>query len=157
MRRLILVSMLLCAPATAAPLVAYDDSLQNGFEDWSWAQHSLTQTSPVHSGKHSISVEPDSWTALYLHLGAGIDLGTYDALDFWIHGGPSGGQKLTVALRIAGQDAGDAPLERFVSGGAVPAGHWAHVHVPFADLGVTSGVLDGFWFQDATGGDQPAV
>ncbi|HEX4439370.1 MAG TPA: glycoside hydrolase family 44 protein [Thermoanaerobaculia bacterium] len=143
--------------AAAQPLTAYDDALQNGFADWSWAVHDLAATSPVHSGTDAISFEPDAWGGLYFHRDAGIDVGSYDALDFFIHGGATGGQAIRVALISGGSSVGDAPLDGFVSGGAIPAGAWASVHVPFAALGVTSGILDGFWLQADTAGDQAAV
>jgi len=34
----------------------YTDSLQNSWENWSWAQTNLSATSPVHGGTNSISV-----------------------------------------------------------------------------------------------------
>ena len=41
--------------ARAANLVAYDEALENGFADWSWATHSLAATAYVHTGTKSIS------------------------------------------------------------------------------------------------------
>jgi Glycoside hydrolase family 44 len=156
----LLALLLLAVPAvaSAAPLTVYDDQLRNGFADWSWATHNLSQTSIVHTGTAAVSFEPDSWQALFLHRDLGIDTTAYSAVDFWIHGGPSGGQSLTVALTVGGSPVGQsAALGPFIAGGTVPAGQWAKVHVPFASLGVTSGAFDGFWLQDATGGNQSAV
>ena len=48
-------------------------------------------------------------------------------------------------------------MSDFISGGKIPAGQWVEVHVPFASLGVSSGVLSGFWFIDGSGGTQAAV
>jgi Glycoside hydrolase family 44 len=143
--------------AGAAPLVVYDDQLRNGFDDWSWAAGTLFQTAVVHSGTAAASFEPDNWDALFLHRDLGINTAEYEALEFWIHGGPNGRQKLEISLTIEGDAIGRAPLDGFISGGAVPAGQWARVRVPFASLGVTSGSFNGFWIQDDTGGDQAAV
>lgn len=150
------------AAAAAAPLTVYDDQLRNGFADWSWATHNLGQTAVVHGGTAAASFEPDAWQALFLHRDLGIDTAAYEAVNFWIHGGPGGGQNLTIALAVGGSPTGNggSALGPFIvggSGGSVPAGQWAKVHVPFASLGVTSGTFDGFWLQDGTGGNQAAV
>ena len=150
------------AAAAAAPLTVYDDQLRNGFADWSWATHNLGQTAVIHGGMAAASFEPDAWQALFLHRDLGIDGAVYEAVDFWIHGGPGGGQNLTIALTVGGSTTGNggAALAPFIvggSGGSVPAGQWAKVHVPFASLGITSGTFDGFWLQDGTGGNQAAV
>jgi Glycoside hydrolase family 44 len=143
--------------ACAAPLVIYDDQLRNGFEDWSWATHTLSQTSFVHTGTAAASFEPDAWQALYFHTPAGMVVGTYDAIEFWVHGGPSGNQAVRIDLLIDRASAGGGSLDTFVAGGHIPANAWAKVRVPFASVGVYSGTLDGFWLQDATGGNQPTV
>jgi hypothetical protein len=147
------------AVTAAAPLTVYDDQLRNGFADWSWATHNLGQTLVVHGGTAAASFEPDAWQAFFLHRDLGIDSAAYEAVDFWIHGGPGGGQNLTIALTVGGSTTGNggSALAPFIAGGSVPAGQWAKVHVPFASLGVTSGTFDGFWLQDGTGGNQAAV
>jgi hypothetical protein len=83
----LLALLLLAVPAvaSAAPLTVYDDQLRNGFADWSWATHNLSQTSIVHAGTAAASFEPDSWQALFLHRDQGIDTAAYSAVDFWIH------------------------------------------------------------------------
>lgn len=155
---LVAVSLLSARSAGAAPLVAYDDQLRNGFADWSWATRNMAQTAVVHAGGAAISFEPDSWAGLFFHRDLGIDTAVYDAVDLWVHGGPGGGQNVRIALTSGGSIVGnDAPLAGFVTGGTIPAGVWAKAHVPFASLGVSSGSFDGFWLQDGTGGNQAAV
>lgn len=140
-----------------ASLPVYDDALRSGFADWSWAVHNLSQTGTVRSGNAAMSFEPDGWTALYLHRDDGIDVAAYGALELWVRGAGAGGQQLTVAILSGGAVAGSAVLDGFVAGGRVPSGSWAKATVPFSSLGVTSGVLDGLWLQDATGGNQATV
>ena len=142
---------------SAAPLAVYTDQLQSGFADWSWAAHDLAQTAVVHSGGKAISFQPSGYGGLYLERDAGIDLSVYGTLDFWIHGGAVGGQNVRVAALVANKSVGDAPLTNFIAGGKIPANQWVEVHVPFASLGVSSGVLSGFWLADGSGGTQAAV
>ncbi len=157
---LVLTGILLFAvPAVpvlaAVPLAVYDDQLENGFDNWSWAANNLAQSAVVHSGRSAISFEPDGWSGFFLHRDAGIDTAVYDALELWIDGGPAGGQSLSIAFVTGGSPVGQAALAGFVPGGRLPAG-WVKVRVPFAALGV-SGTFDGLWLQDSTGGNQQAV
>ncbi|MBP7864508.1 MAG: endoglucanase [Acidobacteria bacterium] len=153
----LVILVLFWGAASADPLQVYVDSLLNGFEDWSWATHNLGQTAVVHTGGSAVSFEPDSWGGLYFHRSAGIDVNAYDRLEFWVHGGASGGQAVRLALLIGGSSAGSARVDTFITGGAIPAGQWVKVTVPFASLGLTTGILDGFWFMADTAGDQPTL
>src|SRR5579859_7609423 len=60
---LIFVALTLNAGAQS-PLSIYTDRMINGFQDWSWATHNLSNTNPVHSGSNSISVTASAWQAL---------------------------------------------------------------------------------------------
>jgi hypothetical protein len=157
---LVLSGILLFSQAIAVhaalPLAVYDDQLENGFANWSWAANSLVQSAVVHTGRLGVSFEPDGWSGFFLHRDAGIDTAVYDALELWINGGTAGGQILTVAFVTGGSPLGQAALAGFVPGGRIPSG-WVKVRVPFASLGVTSGSFDGLWLQDGTGGNQQAV
>jgi len=153
---LVLVLAAIAAAAAAQPLTAYDDQLRNGFTSWGWGVIDFGQTAVVHSGTAAISFEPDHWDGLFLHRDAGIDPATHAALELWIHGGTTGGQQLSVALLIGGSPAGTAPLAGFLPGGAIPAGTWVRVTIPFAALGVTW-PFDGFWLQDDSGTDQATI
>src|SRR6185503_13604502 len=79
----------------------YADSLVNGWQNWSWATVNLDNTSPVHTGTRSASVNADAWEAIYLHHDA-FDTGGYSDLVFWIHGGSTGGQLLQVQALLSG-------------------------------------------------------
>src|SRR5690348_15420970 len=50
----------------AADLSVYTDSLQNGWENWSWAQTASSAT-PAHSGAASLAVTSAAWEAAYFH------------------------------------------------------------------------------------------
>jgi len=64
----------------------YTDSLVAGWQTWSWATVNLANTTPIHSGIRSASVNADAWEAIYLHHDA-FDTSGYSNLVFWIHGG----------------------------------------------------------------------
>src|ERR1022692_4200636 len=80
-----------CAQTTQT---VYADSLQNGWQDWSWATVNLATPAPVHGGASSISVSSTNYQALYLHHAA-QDGSVFANLTFWINGG-SGGELVQV-------------------------------------------------------------
>ena len=81
-------------------LSIYTDQFVNGFQDWSWAAHNPANTSPVHSGSYSISVNDVAWTGISFYQAGfnsyqgGFDLSGYTNFSFWANGGTRGGQQL---------------------------------------------------------------
>ena len=124
----------------------YTDSLQNSWENWSWAQTNLSATSPVHSGTNSISVvATGTFQAAYFHHAAFSTAG-YTYLTFWINGGPAGGQHLQVQGTIGGA------AQTAVGLSPLAANTWQQITVPLSSLGMNSGtMMDGFWIQDTSG------
>ena len=118
----------------------YDDSLQNGWQDWSWCTRNLSNAAPVHSGTKSISVSCGAWEAVSLVRNA-FSTAPYTNLVFWAHGGTNGGQR----LRITAQRT-SANLTNYASAGPLAAEVWQRVAVPLSSLGV-AGVSDctNFW------------
>ncbi|WP_301002366.1 glycoside hydrolase family 44 protein [Capsulimonas corticalis] len=142
-------AMLLTGPAARSQdLAIYTDSLQNGWQNWSWATTDLGNGSPVHAGADSISVTAGGWAALYLHSNP-IDTSPYTSLSFWINGGPTGGQLLQVAADRNGGGQAGYQLSPLTSG-------WQQITIPLSALGVADVTdFDGFYIQDRTGTSQP--
>ena len=134
----------------AADQPVYTDSLQNGWENWSWAQVNLGATNPVHGGAASASVtSTGTFQAMYLHHTA-FPTATYTQLSFWINGGANGGQQLQVQATSGGN-----PQTAF-SLNALSANTWQQVTIPLSMLGLNaSSTMDGFWVQDRAGVTQP--
>jgi hypothetical protein len=145
------------AIARAADLSVYDDGLEPGFEDWSWATHDLADASVVHSGSVAVSFQPDDWEALWFQHQGALSAVDYESCRFWIHGGSSGGQRIRFHLWSGGSPWVDVALEPYLPGGQLPAGSWVQVTIPMADLGATVGSFDGLLWQDDSGGDQGTV
>jgi hypothetical protein len=134
---------LLAPSPLAAPVTIYGDSLAAGWQDWSWdATRNLGNSSPVQSGSKSISVAfSKAWAALYLRNSNGLSTAGYTHLEFYIHGGTSGSQRLNV---IANSNTNRSYNV------AAPANKWAKILVPLTDLGSPASILD-LWIQDSTG------
>ena len=65
----ILALFLAVANLRAANSNVYSDALQNGWENWSWAQ-TAASSNPVHGGATSLAVTADAWEAAYFHNSA---------------------------------------------------------------------------------------
>jgi alpha-L-arabinofuranosidase len=116
-----------------ANLPIYTDNLVNGFQDWSWATRNLTNTSPVHSGTHSISVTTTANTALSFEYPS-FDTKVYTSLSFWAHGGASGGQSLEVYAQYGANGTGPT----FVLPTVLTANTWTKFVIPLGLLGVAN-------------------
>jgi len=124
----------------------YEEALENGWKDWSWAKVVFTNTIPVYAGSKSISVLPGPMAALYLHHD-GNNPTNYDQLSFWVNGGESSKELfLQATLKLLAQPG--VPL-------TVPGGVWTQVIEPLSALGVDGQpTFDGFWLQESTGSGQ---
>jgi hypothetical protein len=130
--------------------VIYSSSLQNGWSDWSWATDNLANTSPVLTNfSDSISVSCGSYTALALHQ-TPASSAPYEYLTFWLNGGSSGGQVLSVTgtTNWVNQTLYTLP--------ALAANTWTQFTVPLSDIGVANQTnFDGIWIWNYTGSTIP--
>lgn len=152
-----------CA-AQAQSLTVYDDALQNGFGDWSYGGGSnFANTTPVHGGSKSISLAGNAFNAVsFTHETGQLTTATYPALHFWIHGGTTGGQALTLLLQkdcdVACVQVAQGNLNSFIIGGSPGANAWREVFVPITQAPLSySGDYDRFDIQSNAAGTQPTV
>jgi alpha-L-arabinofuranosidase len=117
-----------------ANLPIYTDNLVNGFQDGnSSATHDLTNTSPVHSGTHSISVTTTVNTALSFEYPS-FETKVYTSLSFWANGGISGGQSLKVYAQYGANVTGPT----FVLSTVLATNAWTKFVIPLGLLGVAN-------------------
>jgi hypothetical protein len=148
------------AAPTAADLLIYDDALQNGFNDWGWAPHSLANASPVYSGTNSISISfAGNYDGLWLvkDPGPAINLSNYGDLRFAIHGGSAGGQQLSIKVGdTAGSGAvyptASVSLNPYLPGGPA-ANQWSVVTIPLSAFGLSA--FGNLALQSDVSGSQP--
>jgi len=115
-----------------SPLYIYTDNLVNGFQDWSWATRSMTNTSPVHSGSDSISVSDGTYEGISFHQ-SDFNTSLYTNLTFWANGGSSGGQQLGVYLSLDTNDQSGVTLSPLL-----PKNAWQQYTVSLASLGAAN-------------------
>lgn len=143
---LVLVPWMAFESQAQANLAIYTDRLVNGFQDWSWAARSLTNTQPVHSGSKSIRVTASTWEGLAFYHPE-FDTSPYRSLSFWAHGGTSGGQTLQVQAHLGGVS------QKAYGLSALPADRWQQFTIPLASLQAESKTnLDRITLQITGGG-----
>jgi len=135
----------------------YADELTEGYRNQSWHDKDLANTEQTHSGDRAIKFEPDGWDGVWLVSNTKKQVSDYYGVEFWIHGGTTGGQKLLFHGYDGSMGIGAVDLADYAEGGSLPANEWTHVTVNFADMGLTEGLFDGFIFQAATEDNQAAV
>lgn len=130
-------------------LTVYDEALASGWQNWSWdTTANFGATSPVHGGSKALAVTYNAgWAGLYLRSLGALPTG-YDTLRFWIHGGASGGQPITVAFYDQGSNGTNV-------GSVTPlAGQWLQVDVSLSGFG-TSDQLWGIVLQNNSASAKP--
>ena len=143
---LALVGNLASTHRAQADQLIYTDSLQNDWQNWSWAAVNFNHTTTKHSGTSAISVVADAWEALSLWHSP-QNASAYTNFSFWIHGGSTGGQQLQV---YAEKDGTGLPA---VAIPAPSAGTWQKVSLSLASLGLTDATnMTRFNIQNTSGG-----
>jgi hypothetical protein len=137
-------------------MIIYSNALTNEWANWSWnSTINFSCASPVRTGDtDSISVTSEAYAALYLNVSGATEINStlFTNLTFWLNGGPSGGQVLTVDATLNSTGQGDTVVV-----GPLAANTWQQFTVSLESLGVADEPdLDGFWFQNNTGNSIPA-
>jgi len=142
----------LCPVILRADQIVYTDSLQNGWQNWSWATVNTANASPVHGGPASISVACNNssgdWQALYLSVPT-MNSSGFSNLSLWINGG-NGGQQAQVQAIVGGS--AQSPIHI----GPLPTNSWKQINLPLTALGAADAPnFTGFWLQGEGGSPLP--
>jgi len=120
-----------------APLLIYDDVMQPGWDNWSWAKVELSVPT---GGAKPIKVQGDPWSALALHHEPFSTKG-YTSLVFYVNGGVDGGQAISVKLMVGGK-----PLDAsYLVTPKTKA--WAIAKIPLQDIDGVDKMIEGIYFQ----------
>lgn len=142
--------------ALRADEIIYDDALENGWQNWGWATLNYTNPAPVHSGSDSVSVTlAGGWQGVQIWHPA-MDSTPYTNLSFWVNGGATGGQKLSIygLESLGGTNNFSLPVRLTLV--PFPANTWQQIVIPLSTLGAAAiPNFTGFVLQDALGATQP--
>jgi len=131
-------------------LLVYNESLVNGFQNWSWASVNLQNYTPAPTtGVYSISVTDGGGQALWLQRTA-FSSAPYTSVSFWINPG-AGGQKLKAWAAL------DNFQQPAFSLSTLTPNTWQKITLPLTALGAANKPnFTGFGIQGNSGGSQPA-
>ena len=110
----------------------YDDTLENGWQNWSWdTGTNFTATSYIHTGSYSVQVSyTAAWGGFYLGQTA-FCTSPYASLNFWVNGGTQAGRSISVsASNASGSAPVSIPLNNYIAGGSIAAGAWRQATIP---------------------------
>jgi hypothetical protein len=148
-----LFSLLLASARAAGDVVIYDDASKNGFDQNCsfFVTPNFANTSPVHSGAHSISFAPSQYGAVSWCTPAVESTTTYSGLSFWVNGGATGNQNLEVVFGSQGAVMAQASIDALL-GHPIAANAWAQVTASLdAAALLYSGNFDQISIQDNSG------
>lgn len=137
-----------------AQLPLYLDYPAGHWDDWSWASRDMRNTNPVRSHQYSIRADLSPWSAVRFQHTQGLNASAYTHLEFWVHGGNSGGQVFHLMAQVNGVDRAPVPVTNYIS--SVPANQWARVQVPLTALGISPGqTVNAIYFIERRGQSVP--
>ncbi len=129
----------------------YFEALAVGWQDWSWANHTLTNTSVVAQGTRSIAARFAPWTGLYFWSNAFRTTGVTHVV-MMVHGGSEyDGANLAVTAAWGNSFGKAVSLGAYCDGGKVRSNVWTSCRVPLAALGASGSVINGFVVQENAG------
>lgn len=144
-------------PAQTMPVYS-SATLENAWNNWSWAQTNLDSTQYTYQGQPTAEVTyANAWDGFYLSSSFSFPTQYFSSLSFEINGGATAGRSISFAAVVNGSGVKSLNLNNYISGGKVPANGWAKATVPVAAMGVPAGeFITGFWLQESSGAPQPS-
>lgn len=138
------------AVSGAHPLVAYQDALPSGWENWSWGSTQDFADPLAYQGTASLRTTYTApWGGLFLHSDAPIATGGMQTLSFAVAGDAATLANLQALLvDTSGNPMPAQDLTAYMSG----TGTWKTVSIPLAALGAADTQITGIVIQDVSGG-----
>ncbi len=132
-----------------AACVLYQSGFANGFSDatGSWTPHHKTcDTKIKHYLKCSFSAALGAYTGLIISRHPSPKLSSFSSLDFWINGGPAGGQKLWAGIMVDT----NKNYYRYTMN-TLKANKWQHFNIPIKIFKAKGTGVLAFFIQDMSG------
>lgn len=110
----------------------YLDYPVGAWGDWSWATRDMRSTTQVQSHQYAIQVNLGPWTAIrFRHEGGGFHTQGFTHLEFWVHGGSTGGQQFSIRAAVNYVDRPSVPLSNYLT---LTPNVWHRVQIPLSAL-----------------------
>ncbi|ATB46158.1 chitinase [Corallococcus macrosporus DSM 14697] len=135
----------------------YREAMEAPWQDYSWAPHSLTNTSPVAAGRHSISVTMRAWEALYFNTSP-LTVAPGMTLTLSVHGGASGNNAVVQTRAVVnGAFTPGTELGPYCTGGRIRANTWSTCTIPISVLAPQGARFTGLALQEGRGLSLPTL
>jgi hypothetical protein len=150
----------------AQSVPVYTDSLQSGFQDFSFGSPApnFANATPTQSGAASIAFTGNNFNAVGMaNVNVDYSTVTHPIIRLFVHGGASGGQQLRIYLQTTDAQGNstllaNAELDSYISGGAIAANEWREVLVQITQPPLSySGSYDRIDLQSDIAGAQPQM
>ncbi len=129
----------------------YRDAMEAPWQDYSWSQRSLTNTSPVAAGRYSISTTMRAWEGLYFNTPP-LTVNPGATFTVRVHGGTAGNNAVLLARAVVnGTFTPGTELGPYCTGGRIRANTWVTCDVPTSLLVPQGAALTGLVIQEGRG------
>lgn len=142
--------------STPRDVVIFDGKLAQGWQDWSWGEHKVADSSVSHDGQPVISMHVVNWDGLQL-VGDTHDAIGLGYVQCWVQGTQNSGQVLNLALLTPDGRTSSAALGDYTQGGSIASGAWRLARVPLDALGFDALAVRGLVLQAGAPQDQGSV
>lgn len=141
---------------TPQDIVIFSGKLSPNWNDWSWPHPSPVTRSPAFTdGSAVIRFSPANGNAIYFSHAPLATTG-FGFLQFWVHGGSTGGQQLAAGMADPYFSFTNEPsINAYTQGGFIQFNEWRLVRIPLADLQSADTRVGGVVIRDASGSIQP--
>ncbi|EGC36482.1 hypothetical protein DICPUDRAFT_47102 [Dictyostelium purpureum] len=129
----------------------YNDKLTHWSDNWSSSQPVLNSTEVIAcEGNYSIKFVPKKDKSLHFMCWGCIESDLHKQIEFWVHGGSGGNQRIKVELLHLNQDKTNTVEKTWYiddkCGGPIESNKWNHITLPLDDLPAGQ-QYDGIWFK----------
>lgn len=142
--------------STPRDVVIFDGKLAQGWQDWSWGEHKIPDSSVNHDGQPVMTMHVINWDGLQL-VGDAHDATGLGYLQCWVQATQSNGQVVTLTLLTPDGRTGSVSLGDYTQGGGIANGAWRLARVPLGALGFDALAVQGMVLQAGAPQDQGSI
>src|SRR5579859_1238973 len=142
--------------STPRDVVIFDGKLAQGWQDWSWGEHKMADSSVSHDGQSAITMHVVNWSGLQLVSDAHDAVGL-GYVQCWVQATQSSGQVVNLTLLTPDGRTSSVSLGDYTQGGGIASGAWRLARVPLRALTFDALAVQGMVLQAGAAQDQGSI
>jgi hypothetical protein len=140
--------------STPKDVVIFNGRLADGWDDWSWATHTLADNTVRHEAQPVISMQLTNWQGIQFHTDP-FDTSQLAYVQCWARGAGRSGQRARLRLTDENNDyVGSVSLGLATQAGSLDGQEWRLARVSLEALGAASMPISGVVIQALAAEDQ---